>query len=335
MGVNSAGISSKLKSFQQTVSSLKPSVFFITETKLKRQGKLKLDNFVIYELNRKNRNGGGLAIGVLENLKPVWISEGDDITEVLVVEVDICGLKLRCVGGYGPQENDNIEKKKLFWEKLSTEVDDAMENEAGFILQMDGNLWAGPEIIKDDPNPCNMNGKLFKGFLQKYPQLRVVNSLDLCQGLITRKRITSKRTEIAVLDFFVVCTRVLPHVERMCIDEEKSYVLSNYGCVGGKNYKRDSDHNTLYMDLSLQIPVYREERKEIFNFKNRECQEVFFNLTEHSTSLRDCFQNSTSIDKQGKKWFKTLQGMFSTSFKKIRITKKQKKLHYPCYLRKG
>ena len=91
----------------------------------------------------------------------------------------------------------------------------------------------------------------------------------------------------------------------MCIDEEKSYVLSNYGCVGGKNYKRDSDHNTLYMDLSLQIPVYREERKEIFNFKNRDCQEVFFNLTEHSTSLRDCFQNSSSIEKQGKKWFKS------------------------------
>ena len=70
--------------------------------------------------------------------------------------------------------------------------------------------------------------------------------------------------------------------------------------------------------------VFREERKEIFNFKNRDCQEVFFNLTEHSTSLRDCFQNSSSIEKQGKKWFKTFKGMFSTSFKKIRITKKQK-----------
>ena len=130
LGVNSAGISSKLHSFKNVVNALQPSVFFIQETKLKRQGKLKLDNFIIYELNRKKRNGGGLAIGVVEELKPVWISEGDDTTEVLVVEIDISGFKVRCVGGYGPQEKDTIEKKKAFWAKLSTEVNDAMENDA-------------------------------------------------------------------------------------------------------------------------------------------------------------------------------------------------------------
>ena len=214
MGVDSAGISSKLTSFEQVVRKLQPSIFSIQETKLKRQGKLKLEKFVIYELNRKNKNGGGLAIGVLEDLSPVWISEGDDNAEVLVVEVDISGFKIRCVGGYGPQEKEKAEKKKSFWDKLSADVEDALENETGFILQMDGNLWAGSEIIKNDPNPCNNNGKLFKDFLSKYPHLRVVNSLDLCQGLITRKRITTKRTEIAVLDFFVVCTLVLPYVEK-------------------------------------------------------------------------------------------------------------------------
>ena len=81
---------------------------------MKRPGKLKLENFIIYELNRKNRSGGGLAICVIEELKPVWISEGDDTTEVLVVEIDISGLKIRCVGAYGPQENVPIEKKRAF-----------------------------------------------------------------------------------------------------------------------------------------------------------------------------------------------------------------------------
>ena len=253
MGVNSAGISSKLHSLKSVVKSLKPSVIFIEETKLKRPGKLKLENFIIYELNRKNRSGGGLAICVIEELKPVWISEGDDTTEVLVVEIDISGLKIRCVGAYGPQENVPIEKKRAFWDKLSVEVKDALENEAGFLLQMDGNLWAGSEIIKEDPNPCNGNGKLFKEFLQQFPHLKVVNSLDLCEGLITRKRITTKRTEIAVLDFFVVCTLVLPFVNKMLVDEEKRYALSNYSNVNGNKCKKDSDHNTLVMDLSLSL----------------------------------------------------------------------------------
>ena len=119
MGVNAAGISSKFHSLKNVVRKLNPSIIFIEESKLKRPGKLKdfLSKYVVYELNRKHRNGGGLAIGVINELKPVWISEGDDKTELLTVEVDFSGLKVRCVGGYGPQESDNIERKTLFWNK--------------------------------------------------------------------------------------------------------------------------------------------------------------------------------------------------------------------------
>ena len=58
---------------------------------------------------------------------------------------------MRCVGGYGPYETDIIERKKSFWDKLSIEVDAALEYDAGFILQMDGYLWAGENVIKGDP----------------------------------------------------------------------------------------------------------------------------------------------------------------------------------------
>ena len=60
MGVNAAGISSKLQSFKNVVRKVNPSIFFIEETKLKRPGKLNHENlskYVVYELNRKNRNG--------------------------------------------------------------------------------------------------------------------------------------------------------------------------------------------------------------------------------------------------------------------------------------
>ena len=60
---------------------------------------------------------------------------------------------------------------------------------------MDGNLWAGKDLIKRDSNEINNNGKHFKEFLEIDNYLTVVNSLSLCEGLITRSRITSKRTE--------------------------------------------------------------------------------------------------------------------------------------------
>ena len=155
----------------------------------------------------------------------------------MAIEIKVAGLKIRCICGYGPQENANYEKKFKFWEKISREVEDAFANDAGIVFQMDGNLWAGTEVVKNDPNPCNMNGKLFKKFLSSFPQLTVVNSLDLCQGLITRRRVTVSRTEESILDFFVVCEKVLCFIERMIIDEEKKFLLSNYKKVNGVKRK--------------------------------------------------------------------------------------------------
>ena len=324
MGVNAAGITSKMNSFKNVVRQLKPSIFFVEETKLKRQGKLKLENYEIFELNRKNKQGGGIAIGMVKELKPVWISEGDDNIEVLTIEAEIDGVKTRCVGAYGPQEYERLENKKAFWNRLSIEVEDALENEAGFILQMDGNLWGGPEIVKNDPNPCNENGKFFKIFLNKYPHLKVVNSMNLCEGVITRKRITKKKTETSVLDFFVVCEQILQFVNRMVVDEVKQYGLSNYFHSNGDSHKKDSDHNTLILYLKLRLPDFKNERQEMFNFKNEDGQKTFFSLTNNTTKLSKCFETIENVDTQAQKWFKELNSMFQQSFRKIRIKKNQK-----------
>ena len=114
----------------------------------------------------------------------LWLSEGDDNVEILVIQVKFGELIVRCVGAYGPQENDQVDRKHKVWERLSKEVDEANEKDDAFILQMDGNLWAGKEVIKNDVHECNNNGKMFQEFLKKHPHLIVVNSLDLCKGLI-------------------------------------------------------------------------------------------------------------------------------------------------------
>ena len=61
-------------------------------------------------------------------------------------------------------------------------------NECATIIQMDGHLWGGPEVVKNDPYAINNTGKLFKNFLKNNPQLSVGNSLDICDGSITRSR---------------------------------------------------------------------------------------------------------------------------------------------------
>ena len=253
LGVNSAGLKCKLTTFKKVLSELKPSIFFIEETKYKETGRIKLENYVIFELVRKSRDGGGLALGCVKDLQPVFVREGDDNVEALSVEISVRNMRIRCCVAYGCQETELVEKKDAFWSYLDEDVIEADNSEAGFILHFDGNLWAGKEIIPGDPRPQNKNGKLFQEFLERHPHLSVVNSLPVCDGLITRRRKCKENIEESILDFFVVCHRVLPFVKKMVIDENKKYILTNYQQAKSKGKATDSDHLTEYMDIDFEI----------------------------------------------------------------------------------
>ena len=142
IGVNCAGILSKLESFEDLLINKEPSIFCLQETKVKRANQIKTEssrNFTIYELLRKKCNGGGLAIGVHNDLQPVWIDQGDDDVEVLVVEVWLNEFPIRIVNGYGPQMSDTIERKRNFWSFIEKQVNNAIVAGAGIIIWMDGN----------------------------------------------------------------------------------------------------------------------------------------------------------------------------------------------------
>ena len=304
---------------------LQPSVFFVEETKYKDTGKLKFDNYVIFELVRENREGGGLALGCAKDLNPVWVREGDDSVEALSVEIFVKKMKIRCCVAYGCQECDSIDRKEAFWTYLDEEVLEADSSESGFILHFDGNLWAGKDIIPNDPRPQNRNGKLFEEFLKRHPHLTVVNALPQCEGLITRKRLRKGIIEESVLDFFVVCNRVLPFVSKMVIDEQKQYILTNYqrARFGGK--ATDSDHFTEYLDIDLKFSSMKPDRIEVFNFKDVKSQNVFRKLTTETEEFTNCFKEDVPLEIQVENWRNVLNSYCREAFKKIRIQNKKMK----------
>ena len=193
-GINCAGLMSKIKSFEKVLIDENPSVFCLQETKLKKPNQIRTDstrNYTLYELHRKQSKGGGLCIGIHKDLRSVWISEGDDEVECLAVEVWVDDFPLRIFTGYGPQLSDSVKRKQKFWDFLEKEAENAERNGAGFILQMDSNCHIGKEILKTDINEQNQNGRLFANFLERLPHLTLINSLSICEGVITRMRKTT------------------------------------------------------------------------------------------------------------------------------------------------
>ena len=253
---NAAGIKSKYKSFEKVLSSLKPQIFMLQETKLKVSEIIKCENskdFQIYHLNRQNKQGGGLAVGVKNDIESTLIREGDDTTEALSIQIVLENMPIRIIVGYGPQENAEIEKKKKFWNFIENEIFEAEVANHGIIFQMDGNLHAGPGLVKKDPNPMNKNGKLFLEFMERNKSLIVLNSLESCKGVITRQRKLENRTEQAVLDFFLINEKLRPFLKEILIDEDREYGLFNTAQIRKDGKLSKSDHNSLIASFNIGI----------------------------------------------------------------------------------
>ena len=108
----------------------------------------------------------------------------------------------------------------------------------------------------------------------------------------------------------------------MIIDEKRTSVLTKYR----KLSKSESDHNILYAKFAVSyFRAAIKTKREIFNFKNKECQRMFFDVTDNSTKLSSCFQSTKDFQGQSKSFFKNLNRTFYQCLKKIRITNKSKK----------
>ena len=111
----------------------------------------------------------------------------------------------------------------------------------------------------------------------------------------------------------------------MVIDETRNYILTNYKAAKVSGKAIDSDHFTEYLDLNIEITKERPERMEIFNFKDRNSQEVFKINTSETREFTECFNGEDSLEYKIENWRKILISHCSKAFRKIRIKDKKMK----------
>ena len=141
-------------------------------------------------------------------------------------------MNIRITNAYGPQNYDDQEKKQKFWQYLENEVLISQQNDSACMIMIDSNCWLGKNILSFDPNPQNDNGKYFAHFLEKYDNITLLNSHPSCEGQITRSHTLKDKTEKSILDFMLVCNKLLPFFQNMSIDEAKQYSLTNFQAKG-------------------------------------------------------------------------------------------------------
>ena len=143
-------------------------------------------------------------------------------------------------------------------------------------------------------------------FLSRNKSLVVLNCLDSCSGVITRKRVLENKTEEAVLDFFMINDKLRPFSEKMKIDEERKFCLSNFAQIKKNGRVIETDHNAMIAEFDLKVKKQNPDREEMFNLKNNSCQEAFKNETENNPGLLNSFKNSLPVEVQSKRWIRSL-----------------------------
>ena len=321
MGNNAAGLKAKKDSLEAIINVFKkPSCITIQETKLAKNAHFQLSNYQVFQKNR-NGSGGGLLTAVDPVLNPVQIATKNEEAEILTIQVQIKNKKIRIINAYGPQNDEAQQTRLNFWLGLEEEIISAKSEHCMVIIEMDANAKVGQAIIRRNPNNIlDNNGRHLLHLIQTHG-LTMLNAHRLCVGAITRYRETKNTTETAILDYVVVCEQLAKHVETIIIDEERNYTLTKYATTKCVIKKVRSDHNPIFCKFSLPYekkPKY-EKRKELFNLKNKECQENFFVTTNEGSKLQDCIDENESLERNSNKFIKTFEDILHQCFTKIRI----------------
>ena len=232
LGTNAAGLKAKKDSLIENIRLFgSPSIITIQETKFRKMGSMKIENYQIFEKIR-NGFGGGLLTAVDSNLEPVLIEVSNDESEILVVQVKLGGTKVRIINGYGPQEDDPLAKRLAFWQAVEQEVVTAKNSQCMVLIQCDANAKLGNDIINQDPHQISENGRILKSLIDR-ENLTLLNTSHLCQGAITRNRIAKENIEKSIIDYIIASENFSDCLEQMLIDEDRNFSLTKYATTKG------------------------------------------------------------------------------------------------------
>ena len=320
---NAAGLKNKLESFKNELNHTNAGIFTIQETHFKKKGTLKIQGFEIFEAIRDKQKGGTM-IGIHESLNPILIQEYSSDFELLVVEINVAQRNIRIITGYGPQETWGEQERLPFFLALENEINKAEMEGKEIFIQADANSKLGPEIIQGDPHKQSQNGKLLSSIIDRHA-LSVINAdKNKCKGLITRRRITKDNIEESIIDFVITDAYLENEVESLLVDEERKHILSKITKTKkGVNIK-ESDHHPLITKLRFTWSKHRKkDRTEIFDFKNRDRQAKFKDLTTQTNDLSKILMKNEDLNISTKKFIKRLDGFILQAFNKIRLSSRK------------
>ena len=139
-------------------------------------------------------------------------------------------------------------------------------------------------------------------------------------GGITRRRDTETGIEQSIIELVLISDDLEEHLESFTVDEEQNLVMTDIRKTKNNVKVTHSDHKVLITKFKVQWNrKVRKERKEIFNLKNKECQQIFKENTTKDKKLSKAAEEKEDLEIATASFLTVLDTKIKQSFKIIRI----------------
>ena len=318
---NINGFTSKQGSLHQICRSLSPDIIALCETKVSAKASMKISGYETIKSNcKKGKEGLLFAIKEGTFAAAEKISESND-KNILTTQVTYPDCTMRFIIAHGPQETEEAETRKEFYESLMVEIERGKASNDNIILLADMNA----RIERDDTEPeaiqdLSANGKLLKELVGKY-QLDVLNFHPNTMGKWTRIQKKKKVTEKSVIDYVIVEDNLKNRIEKVVIDEDKLY--TPWRVVSRKKNRHIifSDHTAIITTVDIKRGGATNESLQQQSWK---ITEEGLNTYKELTSEREAIsiKNEDSTTMYGS-WMDQIETIINKCFSKRKPRKKQ------------
>ena len=247
MYVNVNGIQNKVDSLVNAIKCHESHIVALTETKLESYPPY-IEGYKWMTKNRKNKQGGGVAFMVKEELvNRTKQAQGleDQEQEVLWIEIQNHNKTTSIGVYYGPQESEKREEVERQYSQLITQV--TKQKGKGEVI-LTGDFNAKLSIKTPEKNQhTSKNGEQLERLIE-VTNLKAV-SLKADKGVWTRINRKNPR-ERSVIDYIITSETISSKITELIIDEEGIYRIKG---------KEETDHNTII--TTVQIPHKKETTK--------------------------------------------------------------------------
>ena len=294
---NVRGYDSKRVSLQTILETVRPNVVTLNETHYVNKKKVNIDGYTVYNKNRNNMNGGGVATAIIsaDAKYALKVKEGIEGDEFLVTKHTQFAVPINVINVYGEVEsrakNKDIEDR---WYRIVSELKkiEVLGEHVVFIGDMNKHVG---EIIKGNHSKVSYGGKLIRELLntKKYVLLNSTNKVQ--GGPYTRYNPTNPEDHESksCLDLVIISRELYKYVDKVIIDKEQNFTPGNPSVAGKMVYP---DHYALIIKMK-NIPLASNKKLSSPKFQtwnlNKEGGWLkFHELTDDNSKLKNLINNN-------------------------------------------